>query len=160
MRYVLSFVLSCTMMASLLHVMTSRAQAQARADVIAQIDAGPSPETAAAPALVVPPPILKDPVDDPSGYAQDALGAFRAGQWAFLVVLGLFGLARGLLFVAAKWSIAWLKRATPALVAASAALASVGASLAGGSGFDLRATAGAVLMVAALYLSPAPKAAT
>jgi hypothetical protein len=126
------------------------------------IDAGPyrTPAAFESGGSLTPPavaPVLTDPVDNPGGYARDAVDAFRAGQWAFLVVLLLFGLARLLLFVASKWSIDWLKKATPSLVALSVALASVGASLAAGGAIDWRAMLGALAMVVALYLSPTPQ---
>jgi hypothetical protein len=115
-------------------------------------DAGvhaPAPDAAA--------PALADPVADSSGFARDVQSAFKAGRWALLVVLFLFGVSRALLAVAAKWNVAWLKRATPALVAGSAALAAVGASLSAGGAVDWHAAAGGLAMVVALYLAPAPK---
>jgi hypothetical protein len=102
-------------------------------------------------------PALADPVSDSSGFARDVQSAFKAGRWALLVVLFLFGVSRALLAVAAKWNVAWLKRATPALVAGSAALAAVGASLSAGGAVDWHAAAGGLAMVVALYLAPAPK---
>jgi hypothetical protein len=126
------------------------------ADAPVELDAGPSAKPLETPAPIPPVVAIADPVADPSGYAKDVTSAFRAGQWAFLVVLVLFALARALLWAAAKWSIAWLKKATPSLVAVSVALASIGASLSAGAGVDVRAVLGALAMAVALYLSPSP----
>jgi hypothetical protein len=124
--------------------------------------AGPAAESLGVPATQpsILTPAVTDPVADSSGFARDVQGAFKAGRWALLVVLFLFGVSRVLLAVAAKWEVAWLKRATPALVAGSAALAAVGASLSAGGAVDYHAAAGGLAMVVALYLSPsaAPKA--
>jgi hypothetical protein len=151
----ISFLIVLPLVLLGLQVGFSRAQADAAAEVMADAGVDLQPVTATAKPA---PPVLVDPVDNPTGYASDALTAFRAGRWAFLIVLGLFGLARGLLFVATRYSVTWLKRATPSLVAVSAALASVGASISAGAGVDVWATVGALLMAVALYLSPAPVA--
>lgn len=127
-----------------------------------QTDAGPVLETGqplTPPAVPGEAPIktgapIADPVDNPSGYAKDAVDAFRAGRWALLVMLVLFGVARGLLFVAAKRKAAWLKRATPSLVALSVALAASAASLSAGGAIDFGALIGALGMAVGLYLTP------
>lgn len=130
------------------------------------IDAGPEPAvvvdagTTPAGAPVEPPATIKDPVQDPGGFARDVQSAFKAGQWFMLAVVGLFGLSRVLLWAAAKWSVDWLKRWAPVLVTASSLLAAVGASLMAGGTVDWQTTLGALLAAIALYLRPEPKPAT
>lgn len=125
-------------------------------------DAGVTPAVAPDPAPVAAstaPAPLPDPTTDPGGYARDVQGAFRGGAWFLLVVLGLFGVARTLLWVATRWSIGWLRRYTPVLVTASGLLAAVGASLGAGGSFDWQASLGALAGALALYLrvEPQPK---
>lgn len=102
---------------------------------------------------------LADPVTDTGAFSDDVRGAFKDSRWTFLVVLCLFGLSRVLIWAAGKWSIAWLKRWTPALVTASGVLAALGASLESAGSIDWQATIGAVLAAVALYLRPEPKPA-
>jgi hypothetical protein len=154
----ISFLIVLPLVLLGLQVGYSRAQADAAAEVLADAGVDLQPVTATTSRTTPSKPVLVDPVDNPTLFAKDAVAAFRAGRWAFLIVLGLFGLARGLLFVATRYSVTWLKRATPSLVAVSAALASVGASISAGAGVDVWATVGALLMAVALYLSPAPVA--
>lgn len=164
-RHLTLIAIMCALLGAAVFTGALKLVGMARGDAPELVDAGPpDPVVVADHAAPTPPPVvaapaIKDPVADPGGFAKDVQTTFRAGQWFMLAILGLFGLSRLLLWAAAKWSIAWLKRYAPVLVTASGLLAAVGATVSAGGTFDWQAVAGALFAAAALYLRPEPKRA-
>lgn len=95
---------------------------------------------------------VHDPVTDPGGYAQDVLGAFRAAQYAFFVVLTLFGISRLAIYLDDKFDIPWLERGRSYIVFGSSVLGGAIVSLAALSTVDLRVVVGSVASAAILEL--------
>lgn len=106
-------------------------------------------------ALVSPAPAapqVADPVTNPAGFASDALDAYRAAQYAFFVVLSLYGLSRGLLYVGDKYKVAMLRTYRTYIVFASSVLGGSILSIAALSTIDLRVVLGAIASAAVLEL--------
>lgn len=91
-----------------------------------------------------------DLVSDPGGYAQDVLSAYRAAQYAFFVVLVLFGISTGILWLDSKYKFHRLKAYRRYIVFGSSVLGGAIVSLAALEHIDLRVVAGAI--AAALML--------
>lgn len=100
---------------------------------------------------------VSDPVEDPGGFAGDALSAYRAAQYAFFVVLALFGLSRGLLYVGDKYGVAMLRTYRTYILFVSAVLGGAVLSVATLSTIDLRVVLGAIASAAVLELRGAGK---
>ncbi len=110
-----------------------------------------SPVSAASSASTVQP----DPISDPSGFLGDVRDSYRSSQWALLVVLALYGIARAGQWAAAKWKLAWLDGwKLKAIVTAVSLLGAVLVSIGDTGKVDAYALAGAVAAAVALYLQP------
>jgi hypothetical protein len=109
------------------------------------------PESSPATASTVQP----DPIKDPQGFLGDVHGAYRSSQWALLVVLALYGIARLGQWAAAQWKLAWLAGwKLKAVIVAVSVLGSVLVSLGDTGSVDFTALVGAVAAAIALYLQP------
>ena len=132
MRYiVLPFIISLALSLAGLYWLTSRAEAQAAADTIAELDAGPGPARTLAtgqPADV--PPAIDNPVTHPREAFDDLVAAKKIG-WPALILVGL----TMLLLAASTW-VPWLKQGARAFVVAAATtvlLAAGNTALTGGT---------------------------
>lgn len=85
-----------------------------------------------------------DVVDDPGSYAQDVLAAYRAAQYAFFVVLILFAISQGALWVGDRYTLPWLAKARPYLVFGSSVLGGAIVSISALEHVDLRVVMGAI----------------
>lgn len=98
---------------------------------------------------------VPDPVNAPGDFLHDVRDSYRSAQWALLVVLALYGLARLGQWAASTWKLAWLQgwklRGIVAVVSVFGALL---ASIGDNGTVDWRAVFGAVAAVVALYLRP------
>jgi hypothetical protein len=93
-----------------------------------------------------------DPVEDPGGYATDVLDAYRAAQYAFLIVLVLWGISHGVIYVDDRWDTPRIAKARPYIVIGSSVLGSAILSLYALSTIDLRAVVGAIVAACVLEM--------
>lgn len=154
--FLLSLFAAVLVLGSGLWLITSQAEADAGAEALAAIDAGPeAPSVAvvepvpAAPCIDAdgpgPAPCVASPLDEPRAYLDTAATAKRDG-WALLVVVLAFGILTGV----SRW-VAWLRSGWRALavstgIATTAAAANAG--FLGGSWTAMLTAAGAALMLA------------
>ena len=98
------------------------------------------------------PKVMHDPVENPRGFADDTLHAFRAAQYAFFLVLVLFGISRGLLYVSDKHDVKFLDKHRAYILFSTSVLGGSVLSLIALSHIDLRVVLGAVASAAMLEL--------